>query len=262
MGRTFHRLWLGALVIGLAAASAAQAAPEEIQVYMDEMNRPGEVGLDLHNNYVFEGRSTPAYAGEQTPEHVYRLTPEFSYGLTPNLELGGYVLSTADGHGSYRIDGEKLRLKFIAPKTEGQNWWWGANFEIGKVQHNLDINPWNAELKAIYGIKRGRWTVAANTNIDWAVSGPAKGGATVEQDFKVSYAVREKLAFGIETYDELGELSHLGGPADRLSHVVYATLDTTLGRWDLNLGLGRGLTVGSEDHWVLKAIIGVPLQRP
>jgi len=261
MGRNFSKPGLCALLAGLAAASAARAAPEEIQVYMDEMNKPGEFGLDLHNNYVFQGRSAPDYPGEQAPARVYRLTPEFSYGLTPNLELGAYVLSTADGHGAYRIDGEKLRLKFIAPKAEGQDWWWGANFEIGKVQHNLDINPWNAELKAIYGIRRGRWTVAANTNVDWAVSGPARGGATVEQDVKVSYAVRDKLALGIETYDELGELRRLGGPLDRFSHVAYATVDTSLGRWDLNLGLGRGLTGGSEDHWVAKAIIGVPLER-
>lgn len=253
-------IWTAVLALGAVSAGSARAAPEEIQVYMDEMNKPGEFGLDVHNNYVFEGRAAPGYPGEQPPRRVYRLTPEFSYGLTPNLELGAYVLSTAGPDGSYRIDGEKLRLKFIAPKTAGQDSWWGLNFEIGKVQRLLDQNPWNAELKAIYGLRRGRWTLAGNTNLDWVVSGPARGTPTLEQDFKVSYAVREHLALGVETYDDLGDTKRLGRWND-LSHVVYATADTSWRDWDLNLGLGRGLTRGSEDRWVLKAIVGVPLQR-
>ncbi len=260
MARLFLTRILGGLVLA-AAAAPAFAAPEEIQVYMDEMGKPGEFGLDLHNNYVAEGRRIPAYAGEETPRGTYRFTPEFALGLTDNLELGAYVLTTLDSHGAYRVDGEKLRLKFIAPKTEHQDWWWGANFEIGKVQRHLDINPWNAELKAIYGWRRGRWTVAGNTNFDWAVSGPARGPVSIEQDIKVSWAVKKDFNLGIETYDGLGDADHLGGRYGDLDHVIYAVADTSWRGFDLNLGVGRGLTRATEDRWVLKAIVGVPLQR-
>ena len=82
----------GMILLG-AASSVAWAAPEEIQVYMDEMNAPREVGLDVHSSYVFSGSKVPDYPGAQGPRHVFRVTPEFSYGLTPDLELGAYVLS-------------------------------------------------------------------------------------------------------------------------------------------------------------------------
>jgi hypothetical protein len=48
--------------VWLAACSAVsvgahiprcEGAPEEIQVYIDDMTTPGHFGLDVHNNFVF-----------------------------------------------------------------------------------------------------------------------------------------------------------------------------------------------------------------
>jgi hypothetical protein len=50
----------------LLPATPAFAAPEEIQVYMDEMNQPGAVGLDVHVNDVVRGNGTPDYPGAET----------------------------------------------------------------------------------------------------------------------------------------------------------------------------------------------------
>lgn len=256
MGR---RLILAAAVAALSMASgAATAAPEEIQVYMDEMGAPGEVGLDIHNNYVFEGPATPDYPGAQTPRHTYRFTPEFAYGLTPNLELGLYILSTHDSHGNFAVDGEKLRLKFIAPKPQAQSWYWGANLEIGRVEHHLDLNPWNGELKGIFGFRKGRWIFATNTNLDFVVSGPAAHPVTLDQATKLAYQVKDNLAIGVESYNDFGSFGHFGGVQ---SHELYATIDTSWRGWELNLGVGKGLT-REGDQWVAKFIVGVPLQRP
>ena len=57
------------LAAALALAGPALAADEEIQVYMDEMDRPGQFGLDLHNNYVLSGDAGVDYAGEQSSLH-------------------------------------------------------------------------------------------------------------------------------------------------------------------------------------------------
>ncbi len=40
-------------IVLLALASHAAAAPEEIQVYEDDMDKPGQFGLDVHNSYVW-----------------------------------------------------------------------------------------------------------------------------------------------------------------------------------------------------------------
>jgi hypothetical protein len=236
-------------------AGAASAAPEEIQVYMNEMGQPGEFGLDVHVNYVATGATMPDYAGAQLARHSLRVSPEFSYGLTRTLELGAYVLGVRDADNRYRVGGEKLRLKFI-PTGPDDPVFYGANLEIGRVDHRLDENPWNGELKGILGYKGTHWTVALNANLDFKVSGPVSAPTTLELATKVGYAVSDALQVGIEHYNDLGEVRRLDSPA-RQAHTTYAVLDTSVRGWDLNLGVGRG-NAAASDRWVLKAIIGVP----
>ena len=59
----------------------------------------------------------------------------------------------------------------------------------------------------------------------------------------------------IETYNELGPLRDLGH-VNKLSQALYGVIDTQLGQFDLNAGIGRGLTSVS-DRWVLKFIVGI-----
>ena len=255
MGRCIAFLIVAA---GLLLAGPAVAADEEIQVYMDEMDRPGQFGLDLHNNYVLSGDPSLDYPGEMSGVHRYRLTPEWSYGLSKAVELGLYLpLTTLDGHGHFAADGVKGRIKFIAPKADGQTWFWGLNLEIGRVSHALDENPWNGELKGIVGGRFGRWAVASNLNLDFKVAGPAPAPASFDFDTKVSYALTKDLAVGVESYNGLGTVHRFGrfGEADQ---ALYGVIDAGLGKWDLNLGLGHGYG-SSRDGWTLKAIIGVPI---
>ncbi len=247
------------IILALTAlAGPALAADEEIQVYMDEMSRPGQFGLDLHNNYVLSGDGTPDYVGEQSPLHRYRLTPEWSYGLTKDIELGLYLpLTTLSSSGGYAADGIKGRIKWIAPHPDGQAWFWGANLEVGRVSHALDINPWNAELKGIWGVRSGRWTLAFNGNLDWTVSGPQPAPAALDFDTKLSYRLGKDFALGIESYNGLGTFKRFGHFSEN-DQSLYGTVDTAIGKWDLNLGLGHGYG-SARDGWVAKVIIGVPI---
>ncbi len=250
---------LGA-VCAMFIATPALAGPEEIQVYMDELGAPGELGLDIHTNYVLSGALTNEYPGEQQSLHRLRVTPEFSLGLTNNLELGAYLpLATFDRSGRLGIDGIKFRLKYILPRATGQKWFVGANFEIGRVSHRLDINPYNAEFKGIAGVRFGKWTAAVNANIDFTVSGPAPGPASLEIATKLNYALSPRVALGVENFTGVGEFRALGqfGNSEQAS---YLTIDTSFGRWDLNLGIGRGYG-SNPDKWIVKAVIGVPIGR-
>src|SRR5690242_4326440 len=120
------RVTLLSLTLALSPA-VASAAPEEIQVYLDDLVGTGNFGTDVHNNYVVSGDRTPPYPGGEAPEHVYRLTPEFYYGLSDTLELGLYVLTTRQPGRDPTFDGPKLRVKFIAPHDGERGAFWGAN---------------------------------------------------------------------------------------------------------------------------------------
>jgi hypothetical protein len=235
-----------------------RAADEEIQVYMDEIGPPHQLGLDVHLNYVPDGRILPDYPGQQASEGRTRITPEWSYALSPDLELGLYLpLATIDRDGTVQAGGIKGRIKWIAPRAEGQDWWWGANFELGRVAHDLDINPWNAELKGIVGVRKGPWTLAANLNVDWMVSGPEHTPVDFQLATKVAYHVTDRTSIGVESYNGLGGGRSFGRFSEA-DQQTYLAVDTSLGRWDLNLGVGYGYG-NPEDRLILKAVIGVPI---
>lgn len=252
------RLGLAAGAAILVAAGQARAADEEIQVYMDEIGTPHRVGLDLHLNYVPSGRLLPDYPGEQASEGRTRITPEWSYALDRNTELGLYLpLMTVGRDGRFEAGGVKGRIKWLAPRHAGQDWFWGLNFEIGRVSRALDVNPWNAELKGIAGVRKGPWTLAANLNVDWMVSGPERSPVDLQLATKAAYKLSEDTAVGFESYNGLGggrSFGRLGG-AD---HQTYVVLDQGFGKWDLNFGVGYGYG-RPEDRWIVKAVVGVPI---
>lgn len=244
------------LMILYSITSHAWAASEEIQVYMDEINVPKEFGLDIHTNYVISGKRIADYPGAQAPGRVLRITPEFSYGLTPNWELGGYILVSHPASENSTVDGEKIRLKFLATKAADQRYFWGANLEVGRVAYRLDENPWNAELKGMFGYRNDRWTFATNPNIGWKVSGPVASPSSFHLDTKIAYKTDHDMEVGLESYNEFGSLRHMGH-FDQQSQTVFAVVDVNVHGWDLNLGIGRGLNSAS-DRWLVKAIINVP----
>ena len=241
--------------MGLACTgSLAVAAPEEIQVYLDDATAPGKFGLDVHNNYALSGTPDADYPGGRPADHVYRLTPEFYYGIAPGLELGAYVLTARDAGGGFHVDGAKMRLKYIAPHDEKQGAFWGVTLEVGRSSLAGAEQPWNYELKGIWGLRRGPWLVAGNLDIDASLS-PHGGPAELGVDIKVARDVGHDTQLGLESYSEVGPLRSLGSVGDRSNH-VYAVLDRDFGSFDLEVGIGRGLTSAS-DPWVLKAIIGL-----
>ncbi|HEY3745783.1 MAG TPA: hypothetical protein VGL17_06040, partial [Gemmatimonadaceae bacterium] len=207
---------------------------------------------------VVTGHVIDDYSGEQQSLQRYRITPELAYGVTRYLELGAYLpLATIDRDGAFGVDGVKLRLKFIAPHPREQRWFYGVNFEIGRVVHALDENPYNAELKGIVGFHTNGWTVAFNANIDFKVSGPVSAPASLDLDAKIGHAITDDLALGVETYNEAGALQSLGHFGSG-QHSSFVVIDATYRGWGLNLGVGSGYG-GNPDRLMLKAIVGVPI---
>ncbi|MEP7209356.1 MAG: hypothetical protein ABI740_00845 [Alphaproteobacteria bacterium] len=244
--------------VAFLGAPAAIAADEEIQVYMDEIGPPKKLTLDTHVNNVIDGRGVRDYSGQQISEGRTRITPEFGYALNGQFELGAYLpLANFSRGGDLSVDGVKLRLKYVAPRPETQHWYWGANLEVGYVNHSLDPNPWNGELKGIVGGKWGKWTLAGNLNLDFKVSGPQSAPTEVQIATKAAYAITEKTSIGIESYNGLGSLKHLSS-LGRNDQQIYAVIDTSFGDWDLNFGVGYGYG-DPEDHCTVKMVIGIPL---
>jgi hypothetical protein len=244
----------------LVAASPAHAAMiDEIQVYTDDINQPGEFGLELHVNTTPKGRSTPDFAGEITPRHGLRTTAEFSYGLTRTAEVGLYMPYARDAEGIMHFAGPKLRLKWLPVQPEDGNagWFMGINTEYAWVRPAFEQSRNAVELRPIVGYRGREWLLAANPILNWSLAGPDHDG---KPDFvpsvKIARKVTSSIALGAEYYAELGKVNHILPHAEQ-AHTLYFALDYERKPWVFNIGIGRGLT-GATDRWTLKTIIEIP----
>jgi hypothetical protein len=250
------RLVLASLLF--AAASAAVAAPEEIQVYLDEFAEPGKFGLDFHTNYVLSAQPLAV------SRRQLRVTPELSYGINQHWEAALYWLTAAGpavSGGQPVTDGAKVRLKWRprAPSTDSP--WYGAvNLEVGKLSQRFYSEGTSAEVKFIGMYSRGPWVLGVNLNIDRSLRRPTRSAATYEVDTKVSYRLKPEsegdLRIGVENYAYMDAIRPQAMPLGR-SNTSFLVADFSLNSWDFNVGLGKvsGVTL---DHWLVKAIIGVP----
>lgn len=248
-----------ALGLSLLFGCHAYAAPEEIQVYMDELNKPGEIGLDVHVNNVIEGDGAPDYPSAERALHRWRLTPEFSLGLGHGFELGAYLpLATIASDGVLRAEGAKLRIKWLTQHKE-EGFYWGANLEVGRVSSRLEQNPWNGELKLIAGWRKGRVVLATNGNFDFVIDGPMPGPVTFDLDTKAGYKITKDITLGVESYHSFGPLHDLGQFRTE-DQSTYLVADTHLGKWDVNTGIGKGYG-GNRDSLLFKLVLSVPLPQ-
>jgi len=253
-----HICWLLAPVVVLACAPCGDvmAAPEEIQVYTDDINAPGEFGLEMHVNYVIDGFRTPEYPGQLPTNHVLQVTPEFSYGITRTWEAGLYLLSARSADGNLYGNGAKLRIKYIAPSSG--SFFWGLNTELGYTQRRVTENYVNLELRPIMGWRGGPWLISFNPIVGAALSGDVSRVPTFEPALKIGRAIGEGTQSGIEYYADTGGIDH-SPDFNQQNHVLYGVIDTKKDGIDLNFGVGHGITSASE-KWVVKMIVGISIR--
>ena len=255
------RLLLAAILAAmppLVWSSAALAAPEEIEVYRDDVAPLHAFSLEVNQNYVASGSRDDERDGDLSPVHLYRVTPELNYGIAKDWELGALVEGTARG-GAFDVHGVEAHIRYIAPRPEESPWYWGFNFETGFTDKHLEERPVTFELRGIAGYEGKRWIVAFNPTFESAANSQAADPVTFELQGKLGYKVTEKLILGVESFNEFGRVQDFG-PLGQQPQMLYATADYEWRGLDLNLGVGRGLT-SSSDGWTIKTVVSVQLGR-
>lgn len=239
-------------------AAGAVAAPDEIQVYTEEINDPGEFGLELHTNYALQGATEPSYAGEMKSHHRLQVTPEFSYGLTGALEAGLYLPMARSAEGDLYGNGMRFRLKYIPRRDEGARFFWGLNGELGYSARRVSESRAGFELRPILGYRDADWLLSFNPILGAELSANVSRIPAFEPALKVARRAGERMHAGFEYYGEYGPVHHRIPAAER-GHTLYAVGDIAVKGYDINFGIGRGYR-NAGDKWVLKAIFSFPFK--
>jgi hypothetical protein len=248
-------LWAGAAL--WAALGQPAKAVDEIQVYNAGIAAPGQFTIQQHLNYVGAGLTTPPFPGGLVSNHSINGTPEFAYGVTDWWEVGLY-LPFAIQDRQFLSDSFKLRTLFVSPNAEQRNFFYGVNFELSNSTPKFSQTRFGLEIRPIIGIRNADYEFIVNPIVD---VGFGKYG---EADFAPAARVARKLGtdlfVGLEYYSDFGEIGNFAKLADQ-QHTLFAVTDFKLGIFDVNLGVGYGLTSAS-DRFVVKTIWGYAFPVP
>src|SRR4029079_5673497 len=171
------RLALALPALALSMAAAQAALPDEIPVYNDDLEAPGERGIELHVNTTPSGRTAPDYPGEVVPHHGLRITPEISYGLARDWDGGISLPVVRSGDGSWFFAGPKFRLKWLPlrPDQGAVGVFSGVNAELAFVQERFEQSGRSAEIRPIIGYRGERWLFSFNPILETDLAGEQKG---------------------------------------------------------------------------------------
>jgi hypothetical protein len=248
-----------ATVIALLACPViASAQADEIQVYDGGLAPVGTFNLTWHNNFTPKGLATPAFPGAVVADQSFNGVTEWALGVTSWFEAGLYLpLYTHDKHDGFGIDGFKLRTLFAVPNADNRRFFYGANFEFSYNARRWDSTRFTSEIRPIIGWHLKPWDVIINPIVDTAYDG--LGNLELVPASRVAYNFPSGWALAVEEYADYGLLSDLARPREQ-AHQLYGVVDRNWKGWDIEAGVGIGLTKAS-DRVTLKLILARDLNK-
>jgi hypothetical protein len=248
----------GLLFLPFLSANAPAQDNYEIQVYGHDLVSPGRTMVELHSNYTIQGFKTTA-DGVYPDDGAEHETVEITHGFTSWFECGFYVFTSIQPGLGWGWVGDHIRPRFAIPDS----WHWPVGIsvsnEIGYQRRAYAVDTWTWEIRPIVDKRLGRWYLAFNPALDLSLHGANQGrGLAFSPNFKLSFDVTPKIVVGAEYYGSLGPISGVD-PANQQVHQLFPAVDLNLApRWEINFGLGFGLTPATEGL-IAKAILGYSL---
>jgi len=247
---------LAGAVLSIALGQPARAT-DEIQVYNAGIAAVGQFTIQQHLNYIPLGLKDPPFPGGLVSNHSINGTPEFAYGVTDWWEVGLY-LPFAIQDQKFLSDAFKLRTLFVSPNADKRDFFYGINLEFSNTTPKFSQTRFTLEVRPIVGVRNKDWEFIVNPIVD------AGFGKLGELDFAPALRLARRLGpdtfLGLEYYADFGEIGNFAKLADQ-QHTLFLVTDFKLGVFDVDFGVGYGLTP-SSDRWVIKTIIGYAFPVP
>jgi len=184
-----------------------------------------------------------------------------SHGWTAALETGVFVEtspSADDRHAA--LTGFHFRPKYRFAERDSVPFHVSLSLEYAFIKQPGDTTFRQAlAVTPILERHVRGFEMSFNPGIEIGLRGPEAGSSPVfEPSAKFASRMTGGVWLGVEYYAETGPIRHFEPLAEQ-HHLLFPVLDfRTSSGWDVNIGVGRGLT-GSSEHWVLKWIVGLRL---
>ena len=247
---------LATLFLSVLLSAGLQAQGNyEVQVYGSELVAPKVTMFELHSNFTASGEKQ-TIDGVLPTNHAEHETLEITHGFNEWFETGFYFFTSIQSNGSWYYVGSHIRPRFAVPERYKLPVGISLSNEIGYQRPNFSLDTWTWEIRPIVDKKMGKWYWAFNPTVDKSFHGPeASRGYEFSPNFKFSYDITKKVAFGAEYYGAYGPVTGFDPLRDQQQQIIPA-VDIDFGsNWEFNFGVGVGMT-SATDHLLIKGILG------
>jgi hypothetical protein len=251
--------WLLAILLALIAGPRpASAQTDEIQVYDGGLAAPGVFNLTLHNNFTPRGVRGAPFPGGVAADKSLNGVSEWALGVTKWFEAGLYLpLYSRDEATGWGLDGFKLRALFAVPGADDRRFVYGANFEFSVNAKRWDLNRFTSEIRPIVGWHLRPLDIIINPILDTSYDGLKN--LIFAPSARVAYNLSPGWAIAAEEYADFGPLHAIKRRGDQ-AHQLYGVVDRTGQPFDIEAGIGFGLT-GASDKLTFKVILARDLNK-
>jgi len=143
------------------------------------------------------------------------------------------------------------------PHADDRKFFYGANFEFSYNARRWDATRFTSEVRPIIGWHLKPIDVIVNPIVDTAYDGLRN--LEFVPAARIAYNFSSGWAVAAEEYDDFGPVREFL-PRGEQAHQLYAVVDRTWKAWDIEAGVGIGLTNGS-DKLTLKLIVSRDLTK-
>ena len=222
----------------------ASAQTDEIQVYNGELTEPGKFSLTWHHNFTPIGLKEPTFPGGLVSDKAFIGVPEWSYGVTKWFDMALYMpLYSITKNRGATLNGFKLRTMFAVPNADQRTFVYGVNFEYSYNATQWEPKRFSSEIRPIIGWHLRGTELMFNPIMDSEYNGIKNFDFAPAS--RVSHTFSPKWTFGLEEYGDYGPLRSFH-PARQQSHQLYFVADHPAKGWDIEAGVGVGMTAGSD----------------
>lgn len=191
-----------------------------------------------------QGATTKAHAYVSETELDYRVTDWYQLALVASTSLPG----SFGGGGSW--NGALLRQTLLMPDAGAQPVFVGLAVQLGYMVPGTMVpalastnTRFAVGLTPILGFNYQAWQLILSPTV---VTGIGAGATTaLAPAARLTRTISEGFDVGIEYASALGQLGSIS-PLAQQSHIVYGITDFKLASFDVNLGIGSGLTTASR----------------
>ena len=146
----------------------------------------------------------------------------------------------------------------MSPHAAQRTLFYGVNVEFSYSTPAFSETRYGIEVRPILGVRNATWEFIVNPIVEIGLGD--KGQAELAPAARLARKLGEEFFVGLEYYTGLGPIGDFLPLRDQ-QHTLFAVTDFKLGELDVNLGIGYGLTPGS-DQFVAKTIIGYAFPVP